>query len=203
MSVVVLVVGSAVAVTLLALLLLTLLGSSVRIWPTPGPGSWQSYVFWLLFRTLNGVCFVMAALDSGGYLGLPIWLRAIAFAALITSTVLFMYAFRVLGRDNSYGGQDRLVTSGIYRWSRNPQNAMLVVVYGCLAVAADGKATYLLCAAMMVVYVLMVFCEEPWLAKVYGAPYRRYCRRVPRFFNWRRALLALRFVAKRRGYKVT
>lgn len=199
----VLVIGSAVAAILLSLLLLTLLTSTVRIWPTPGPGTWQSYVFWSLFRSLNVLCFIMAVLDRAGYLGLPAWLRAIAFAALISSAALFVYAFRVLGRDNSYGGRERLITGGIYRWSRNPQNAMLVVVYGCLAVAADGGATYLLCAIMMAVYVLMVFCEEPWLEKVYGAPYRRYCRRVPRFFNWRRALFVLWSAAKRCGSKAT
>jgi len=56
---------------------------------------------------------------------------------------------------------------------------------------------------MMAVYALMVLCEEPWLEKVYGAPYRRYCRRVPRFFNWGRALTMLRIAVKRRGSKAT
>ena len=101
------------------------------------------------------------------------------------SLAVFIYSFRVLGRDNSYGAQDGLVTGGIYRWTRNPQNAMLVVVYGCLALAVDGAATYLLCAAMMAVYILMVLVEEPWLEAIYGERYRRYCARVPRFFNWR------------------
>lgn len=203
MSTAALVIGLAVAVMLLCLLLLTLLGSTFRIWPTPGPGTWQSYVFWPLFRSLNVLCFVVAVLDRAGYLGLPIWLRTAAFAALVTSTALFIYAFRVLGRDNSYGARDGLVTGGIYRWSRNPQNAMLIVVYGCLALAADGGATFLLCAAMMAVYVLMVLCEESWLEGVYGAPYRSYCRRVPRFFNWRRALLMARFASKYLGSRST
>ncbi|WP_072387952.1 methyltransferase [Hyphomicrobium sp. CS1BSMeth3] len=203
MSTAVLVIGLAVAGMLLCLLLLTLLASTFRIWPTPGPGTWQSYVFWPLFRSLNVLCFVVAVLDRAGYLGLPIWLRTAAFAALVTSTALFIYAFRVLGRDNSYGARDGLVTGGIYRWSRNPQNAMLIVVYGCLALAADGGATFLLCAAMMAVYVLMVLCEESWLEGVYGAPYRSYCRRVPRFFNWRRALLMARFASKHLGSRST
>ena len=192
MATAVLVIGLAVAVALLILLLLTLLSGTIRIWPTPGPGTWQSYVFWPLFRGLNVLSFIMAALDTAGYLGLPGWLRAIAFGALIASTALFVYAFRVLGRDNSYGAQDGLVTGGIYRWSRNPQNAMLVVVYGCLALATDGGSTYLLCMAMMAVYVLMVLCEEPWLEKAYGASFLEYCREVPRFFHFRRALMMLR-----------
>ena len=197
MSTAVFVTGLAVAATLISLLLATLLSGTIRIWPTPGPGTWQSYVFWPLFRGLNLLCFVTAALDTAGYLGLPNVLRAVALAALTASTALFVYAFRVLGRDNSYGAQDGLVTSGIYRWSRNPQNAMLIVVYGCLAITTDGAKTYLVCAAMMAVYVLMVFCEEPWLEKSYGAAFSRYCRRVPRFFNWRRALTRVQLSAKR------
>lgn len=199
----VLVIGLAVAAVLLVLLLATLLSGTFRIWPTPGPGTWQSYVFWPLFRGLNLLCFVMAALDTAGYLGLPAWLRILALGALIASTTLFVYAFHVLGRDNSYGARGGLVTTGIYRWSRNPQNAMLVVVYGCLAVATDGRGTYLLCAAMMGVYVLMVFCEEPWLEKAYGASFRRYCRHVPRFVNLRRVLLLLQLTAKRFGSKAS
>jgi protein-S-isoprenylcysteine O-methyltransferase Ste14 len=177
-----------VAVLLLGLLAATLLSSSFRIWPTPGEKTWQSYVFWPLFRGLNVLCLAAAIADQpASWLGLPAWVRVLASIVLAGSVALFVYAFRVLGRDNSYGAQDGLVTSGIYQWSRNPQNAMLIVVYAALAVAADSGPAYALCAAMMAVYYLMILAEEPWLEAVYGEPYRRYCREVPRLFNWRRA----------------
>jgi protein-S-isoprenylcysteine O-methyltransferase Ste14 len=197
MATAVFIIGSIAAVILLFVLLLTMLRRNFSIWPTPGPGTWQSYVFWPLFRGLNVLCFLMAVLDTSGHLGLPTWVRGIALSALVTSCALFIYAFRVLGRESSYGAKDQLVTGGIYRWSRNPQNAMLIAVYGCLAVATDGSRTYLLSAAMMAVYFLMVLCEEPWLEGAYGASYQSYCRRVPRFFNWRRALVLARGSAKR------
>lgn len=182
-------IGVGVAAALIGLLLLTLLApGTLRIWPTPGPKTWQSYTFWPLFRGLNLLCFAAAITDRTPCLGLPTWLRAIGFAVLTGSIAMFVYAFQVLGRDNSYGAQEGLVTSGIYQWSRNPQNAMLVVVYGALALASDSAAAYVLCAGMMAVYTLMVLAEEPWLEAIYGEPYRRYCREVPRFFNWRRAL---------------
>lgn len=189
--------GAVVAVVLLALLVLTLLVPSFRIWPTPGAGSWQGYVFWPLFRSLNVLCFAVAVLDRTPFLGLPALARAVAFVLLAASLALFIYSFRVLGRDNSYCAQDGLVTAGIYQWTRNPQNAMLVVVYGCLALAADSARAYVLCAAMMAVYTLMVHAEEPWLATAYGEPYQRYCRRVPRFFNWRRAAILVRASLRR------
>ena len=201
MAELVFVVGLAVAAALLGLLVLTMLVPRLGIWPTPGPGSWQNYVFWPLFRGLNVLCFAMALADRTTFLGLPVWVRAAAAIVLAASLALFIYSFRVLGRDNSYGAQDGLVTRGIYRWTRNPQNAMLVVVYGSLAFAADSWPTYVLCGAMMAVYVLMVLLEEPWLATTYGETYRRYCARVPRFFNWRRATIATRARLRPRGVR--
>lgn len=192
-------IGTAAGATLIALLLATWLSGSFRIWPTPGEGTWQSYVFWPLFRGLNGLCFLVAILDFGGRaLGLPLVVRIIALAVLIASLVTFIYAFQVLGRDNSYGASQGLVTGGIYQWSRNPQNAMLIVVYVSLALAADSAAGYVLCAAMVLVYALMVYVEEPWLEGIYGEPYRDYCDTVPRYFHWTKAIRALRSALARR-----
>ncbi len=182
--------GGIIAVTLVPLLFATLAHRPLRIWPTPGPGAWQYVVWWVLFRGLNVLTFAVAIAGLGGSLalGLPGWLRLLALAALAGSIGIFLYAFFVLGRDNSYGASDGLVTAGIYQWSRNPQNAMLIVVYAALAVAADRWPVYALSGAMMLVYFLMVLAEEPWLRDIYGEAYERYCREVPRFFNWRRLL---------------
>jgi hypothetical protein len=184
------VLSTVVAAALLAVLLATLARPKLRIWPTPGVGTWQSYLWWPLFRGLNALCFAVAVLGWGQWagLGLPAGVRTLAAAGLVASVAVFVAAFRLLGRDNSYGAQDGLVTGGIYQWSRNPQNTMLAVVYGCLAVAADSWRSYLLCAAMIAVYVLMVLAEEPWLERTYGETYRHYTSEVPRFFHWRRFL---------------
>lgn len=185
--------GLITAFVLIDLLIATLALRRLRIWPTPGPGTWQYYVWWVLFRGLNVLCFAVTIAGLGGprALGLPGGIRALALVVLIGSIGVFLYAFFVLGRDNSYGAREGLVTSGIYQWSRNPQNAMLIVVYAALALAADRVAVYVLSGAMMLVYFLMVLAEEPWLRDIYGEAYDRYCREVPRFFNWRR-LVSLR-----------
>lgn len=184
--------GLVVATALITLLLVTLQHRPLRIWPTPGPKSWQSYVFWPLFRGLNVLCFAVVWLSPPGFLGWPVGVRVVAGMACAASISTFLYSFFKLGRDNSYGAKDELVTAGIYQWTRNPQNAMLMVVYTSLALATDGGPAYLLCAAMIAVYALMVLAEEPWLEEAYGDAYRTYCQQVPRFFNWRRAAAAIR-----------
>ena len=67
MTTVLFAIGAAVAAVLLGLLVLTLLFRPLRIWPTPGTGSWQSYVFWPLFRSLNVLCFAVALADRGEF----------------------------------------------------------------------------------------------------------------------------------------
>lgn len=180
-------ISAAVGIALVTALLLTLAVPRLRIWPTPGNGSWQGYVFWPLFRGLNVLCFIVAVTEESRLIGLPISARLAVVLLLVGAIVLFRYAFHKLGRDNSYCAQDGLVTAGIYQWSRNPQNAMLMVVYTCLAVVADGPHTAIVCGLMVMAYWLMVLAEEPWLEKIYGEAYRTYCRAVPRFFNWSRA----------------
>ncbi len=198
MTTVLFTIGCVIAAVLLSALLLTLKFHRLRIWPPPAPQTWQSYLFWPSFRAINVLCFVTAISDrTGNFLGLPLSIRIAALAILAASLSIFIYSFRVLGRDNSYCAQDGLVARGIYRWSRNPQNAMLMLVYGSLAVTADSGPTYVLCAAMMTAYGLMVLAEEPWLREAYGESYRAYCRRVPRFFNWQRAVLTVRSKLKR------
>ena len=181
-------IGAVVAAVLIGALILSLVHPTLRIWPTPGDGSWQGYVWWPLFRALNVLCFATALLDRTPALGLPGSTRLGVLVLLAGAIAAFVVAFRKLGRDNSYCATDGLVTSGIYQWTRNPQNAMLIVVYGCLAIVADAASAYVLCGAMMAVYALMVLAEEPWLEAAYGEPYRRYLTQVPRFFPWRRLL---------------
>ncbi len=180
--------GALAAAFLLPLLTVSIFLHRYRIWPTPGEGSWQGYIFWPLFRSLNVLCFLVATTDlQGRDLGLPLSIQLFAALLLAIAVGVFAYSFRVLGRDNSYCAQAGLVTAGIYQWSRNPQNTMLIVVYACLAIAADSVRTFALCTWMIAAYMLMILAEEPWLEATYGDAYRRYCREVPRFFNWRRA----------------
>ncbi|MGE0630033.1 MAG: isoprenylcysteine carboxylmethyltransferase family protein [Hyphomicrobiaceae bacterium] len=187
MAVALFVVGVFSAVVLLGLLAWTWWSPQLRIWPPPTADSWQSNLFWPLFRVLNVAAFATAIADNSGYLELPSYVRGVAVVALGISGVAYAYALLALGKRNTYCNAAGLVTHGIYRWTRNPQYSTVIPVYASLAVAADSGMTYVLCAAMVAVYVMMALLEEPWLEAAYGDVYRRYRRRVPRFFNWHRA----------------
>lgn len=75
-----------------------------------------------------------------------------------------------------------LVTSGLYRYSRNPMYVSVVVILLGWAVAFDvrGLRGYTLIVAVAFVVRVMAF-EEPWLARTHGAAWDDYVRRVRRW----------------------
>lgn len=88
-----------------------------------------------------------------------------------------------------------LVTAGVYRYMRNPMKAGLFVVLAGEALLFRSLALtgWLACfATANVVYIRV--SEEPGLRKRFGAHYREYCERVPRWWpTWH----ALRGAANR------
>jgi protein-S-isoprenylcysteine O-methyltransferase Ste14 len=75
----------------------------------------------------------------------------------------------------------KLTVSGPYRWSRNPQYVGLILFL--LGFALTDWSLWCL-AALIVVAAdlhLLVLIEEEHLHRVFGEPYREFCRRIPRY----------------------
>ena len=191
MSGLVLVIGIIAGVTLSGLLACTIVNKELKVWPTPGKGSWQSRVFWSLFRTLNVATLALAFLDWQHWDGFSLE-RGLGATLAIACFALYGWACYALGRRNLYCGRDGLVTGGIYSWTRNPQYATAIPAYLGLAVASASSAVLAIASLLTLIFVLMAFAEEHWLEAGYGADYRRYRLQVARFYNWRHALAVIR-----------
>ena len=78
----------------------------------------------------------------------------------------------------------RLVTVGLYRFSRNPMYiAVLIMVCGWATMFAS-RALWIYAAALGVAFHLRVILgEEPWLARAHGAEWARYRTQVPRWLG--------------------
>ncbi len=184
-------IGSVVGVTLSGLLACTILFQSLSLWPTPGKGSWQSLLFWSLFRSLNVVTLALAFLDWQHWDGVPLD-RIIGAIVAASGFGLYLWACYALGRKNLYCGRDRLVTEGIYSWTRNPQYATAIPAYLGLAAASHSFAVFAVASLLALSFMLMAFAEERWLEAAYGLDYAEYRQRVARFYNWRHGVALIR-----------
>jgi len=78
----------------------------------------------------------------------------------------------------------KLITTGIYRWSRNPQ--FLGFYLSLLGLSLLGRSGYaLLLAIIAIIYChdYIVKVEEPYLERIFKEEYRAYKSRTPRYFG--------------------
>lgn len=180
--------GVASALLLIAGMLAGRIDAAWQIWPAPPVGSLKSFAFWTLFRTLNVSVLILAAERfltalSGPLTPFRVALATISFAA----GVGYVYTLWSLGRKATYCQASGLETTGVYRWTRNPQYATAILAFTTLGLAAWSWDATLLAAALVIVYTMMARTEEPWLEASYGRAYLDYKKDVPRFFNIRHA----------------
>lgn len=120
----------------------------------------------------------------------PIQVAGDAFATLGACLVLFGTIVYVLGivhmgsiRRMSGIDTSRLITGGIYSWSRNPQNfGWILCLFGIGFMARSILAIFLamLFAVLFTIYIPM---EENHLESIYGDEYREYEKNSHRYFG--------------------
>jgi protein-S-isoprenylcysteine O-methyltransferase Ste14 len=81
----------------------------------------------------------------------------------------------------------RLVTDGIYRWSRNPILVGWTLVLVGIGLVRGSAMVLVLTAILAVGYGVSLPLEEELLGRLYGEAYERYRRRTHRYFGRPRA----------------
>jgi protein-S-isoprenylcysteine O-methyltransferase Ste14 len=104
------------------------------------------------------------------YAGLPIYLLG-----------LISYAMVWVGFATTT--PDKLVTRGIYRYSRNPMQLSQVVIFLGVGIAAASWVFLLLAAVYIIAPLLWVDAEERHCLKYYGDAYREYMDKTPRWLG--------------------
>jgi protein-S-isoprenylcysteine O-methyltransferase Ste14 len=78
---------------------------------------------------------------------------------------------------------DRLVISGVYRWTRNPQYLGYGLVVLGFVLGYPSSTGWLALPAYALLVYATVRIEEEHLVQVFGEQYSAYCQRVPRFIG--------------------
>lgn len=138
---------------------------------------------YLLAGVLTLLALVLRPLPIGAPLAAAI---VLGISLLVAGLLLAAGGARLFGSSAKLYGVERggLVEGGVYRFTRNPQYAGLVVALAGIGVFARSGLTLVLAAffaACLWIWVRVV--EEPHLLKTFGERYRSYCAAVPRFLG--------------------
>lgn len=155
----------------------------LRVWPpNAGTKDWRFWGIWTLV-----VLYVASSLALGavsfGTLGLPrLGALAVGGVAFVAGNLLAFWGAGRIGTVATVGIEDRLVTSGPYRWSRNPQYLGDVLVIAGATLLYNSAPMVIPALLGCLAAVLAPLAEEPWLRERYGRGYEEYLERVPRYF---------------------
>ena len=175
----------AVELMLAGSLLASMLWPKKRIWPPPAKWSWQFWWIWsLTIISLLGL-FAIAALDWNTFAFVH-WSRFVLGGSLfVGGSVFALWGVFTLSWHASAGLEAKLVTTGPYRYTRNPQYVGDFAVLLGIAVFSNSLLAMILSFVGIFCFWMAPLAEEPWLRQQYGGDYEEYCRTVPRFFGFR------------------
>ena len=78
---------------------------------------------------------------------------------------------------------DQLITGGIYRYSRNPQNVGWILGLLGMSILGDSAVALVLTGLFALIFRTHLPREEAHLERIYDEAYRRYRQRTPRYLG--------------------
>lgn len=180
-------VGAAIVVLLL---LLSIVHPRLRVWPLPDETGaalrlrrGANRLMGLLVSSLSAGVLLLAVLEPRT---LPVSSRAFSAAGggvFIVGAALGLLGYLRLGPALSHGQAGPLVSTGPYRFSRNPQYVGAIAVLLGFSAALGSAQALLAASACSVWFVLAPIAEESWLQAKFGSGYDAYLASAPRYLG--------------------
>lgn len=126
------------------------------------------------------------------YVGVIVWILSIYFAI---APIIILKKRGKVPKGKSYVHTTTLVTNGLYGIVRHPQYTGGLLLIIALILVSQYWIVVIAGIIALVVFYYDITKEDKKLIKIYGEPYRRYMRKVPRT-NF---ILGLIRVVKRKG----
>ena len=122
-----------------------------------------------------------------GWSYLPTNARFTGFCVGMLGDVIFLLSVLCM-RDSWRAGipdkdETELVTTGIYRFSRNPAFLGFDLMYAGVLLLYGNLLTLVFSVFAIVMLHLQILQEERYLVNTFGAPYQEYCSHVSRYLG--------------------
>jgi protein-S-isoprenylcysteine O-methyltransferase Ste14 len=168
----------------LATIALSIARPDLRVWPPPRRDSWQFvYNGVVTFTSLLG--FLALGILDGNSFGLQGSVRWVVGGLLMACGFFALWGYLTLGAHASRGLGEELVTTGPYRYSRNPQYVGTIPAILGYAILCNSSLALVVSLPLMASFVLVPFAEESWCRENLGDAYEKYAAKVPRFLGVR------------------
>lgn len=173
--------GLMIAAATFAAMLWSIAFPARRLWPPKRYTMATPILVWVPTFTLFGILIVLGVTEWGSQ-PIPIWLRfGVGVPLIVAGNVVVWSEAAQFGIAQTGGAKGSLRTSGMYRYSRNPQYvADIAMIFGWIVLCASAGAA-LVGFAGIAVLIAAPFAEEPWLKEQYGSAFTAYRATVRRF----------------------
>jgi len=114
----------------------------------------------------------------------PIWMSWLGAILTCIGTAVLLLSFFNLGSSLKYGlpeSSTRLITTGIYRYSRNPLYLGVYLLTFSSLIYFPNIINIFIGLYCLTTHYMMILAEEKFLAQQFGAEWESYKKRVRRF----------------------
>ncbi len=152
-----------------------------RLWPPPGRPSWPYVLNWVGFWVVCGINVLLLLMYWNTWVFQSPFRFLVGIPLVVAGGLLALWGVGTAGWKNTSGLTDGFVSSGPYRFTRNPQYVGDIIFFVGVSVIANSLLLWITHLLLALVFLVAPFAEEPWLEEQYGDAYREYRERVRRF----------------------
>ncbi len=174
-------VGLISAVATLGAIIWSMAQPSSRVWPPVRYSHVTPFIVWGA-TILLVACIVGLGLIGWGQWEIPGAIRfGIGSALILLGNVGVWYEVAQFGIKQTGGAKGSLKTTGLYRYSRNPQYVCDIVLLLGWALLSASVVALPVILATIVILLIAPLSEEIWMEEHYGEAYLKYKTQVRRY----------------------
>lgn len=152
-----------------------------RLWPPAERRSWPYRLNWAGFWVVCGINVLLLLMYWNSWVFQSPLRFLVGVPLVVLGGLLALWGTVAAGWRNTSGLKAGFVSSGPYRFTRNPQYVGDIALFVGVSVIANSLLLWITHLLLVMVFVVAPFAEEPWLEEQYGDAYREYRKKVRRF----------------------